>query len=339
MVIDSHVHLWPQSMADESGHRWMTPGMPLAKEHNLADYLTAVQHTYSPDLFGGFIFVETDPRHEHSDSTLAERYRGPLDEIRFLQAEISKPDFRRLLVAAVIWAPLLESTIDLRSWLSMAQQVAGEVLWPRVRGFRYLLQDITDRARFEQLVCHGSFVENLKVLGQKNFAFDVGVDQHSGGIWQLYLVADAIKQAHTDVPDSQKVICILNHLCKPNFSDDSTHYQEWCSAMKQLSMCSRVFVKLSGAFSELPDSTGSAEDVAGRLKPWIQYLVEHFGPDRLMFGSDWPVCNLGGPSESSSWSFWSEIVAAALTDPGYALDERAQQRIWQGTALEAYGVE
>ena len=42
-IIDSHIHLWPQSASNESGHSWMTPGMPLAKQHVLSDYYQAAQ--------------------------------------------------------------------------------------------------------------------------------------------------------------------------------------------------------------------------------------------------------------------------------------------------------
>ena len=61
--------------------------------------------------------------------------------------------------------------------------------------------------------------------------------------------------------------------------------------------------------------------------PYVSRLLEWFGPSRLMFGSDWPVCQLAGT--------YSQVHAAAVEALG-ALSEPERERIFGGTAIEAY---
>lgn len=53
-----------------------------------------------------------------------------------------------------------------------------------------------------------------------------------------------------------------------------------------------------------------------------------------MFGSDWPVCNVRGPGDQKSWNLWRAVVELALDR--YKLSDEARDRIWYGTAVEAY---
>ena len=80
-IIDSHIHLWPGKTANEEGHAWMTPGMPLAKPHMLEDYCKAAQSPVK-----GVVYVETDVRYQSPDGRdVATWAKGPLDEIDFLR--------------------------------------------------------------------------------------------------------------------------------------------------------------------------------------------------------------------------------------------------------------
>ena len=55
-----------------------------------------------------------------------------------------------------------------------------------------------------------------------------------------------------------------------------------------------------------------------------------------MFGSDWPVCNVKGPVSDDSWVAWEDVVKTLLEDQAYVLSGEDKDRIWQGTAREAY---
>lgn len=97
-------------------------------------------------------------------------------------------------------------------------------------------------------------------------------------------------------------------------------------------------MKLSGAFNEFADQSTPTDvaAVVAALNPFLDHVFTTF-PRRVMFGSDWPVCNVGGPKgESGNWGFWVQIVEAGLGQRGLAEEER--ERVWWGAASEAYGV-
>ena len=56
-----------------------------------------------------------------------------------------------------------------------------------------------------------------------------------------------------------------------------------------------------------------------------------------MFGSDWPVCNLIGPGNDISWGLWRDVVELILEE--YSITKEGKDRIWHGTAIEAYGLD
>ena len=95
-------------------------------------------------------------------------------------------------------------------------------------------------------------------------------------------------------------------------------------------------MKLSGAFSELSAGrvdTTSSQEIADRIKPWVDHIFDTFGPDRIMFGSDWPVCNVNGPDDDSPWVLWASTVEKLLDN---LVETTEQERVWSGTAIEAY---
>lgn len=100
-------------------------------------------------------------------------------------------------------------------------------------------------------------------------------------------------------------------------------------------------MKFSGAFSELPplrpDSEPDVVDLADRLRPWTDVVFDAFGAGRIMFGSDWPVCNIGGGGNDATWRRWQKVVEAVLDQQG--LSEEQKRGIWGGVAVKAYGVQ
>ena len=344
-IIDSHIHLWPQSASNEADHSWMTPGMPLARQHILPDYYDASNQDASGSgnsKVEGVVYVETDRYYDPPSKDLAYWARNPLEEVKFVRSivegEYGEQD-SRMLRGIVLWAPMDQPTETLREWLRLAEQTAGAETWKRIKGFRFLLQAIHDQDKFKALVLSQDFTANLKILGEHGLSFDVGVDQRSGGSWQLELVYMAMQRAHEGVPDGQKTIFIVNHLCKPDFSNrtdpDHEHvdYYRWKQSIEKLAHMSRTYIKLSGAFSELPERPTLGTDVAAQIKPWAEHAIKHFGPARVMFGSDWPVCNVNGPHDGSAWIKWVSVVKQLLDE---LVEPSEQERIWSGTALEAY---
>jgi len=115
-------------------------------------------------------------------------------------------------------------------------------------------------------------------------------------------------------------------------------FERWKSAISRMAKQDRVYMKLSGAFSELIDQDAQnpteVDVIVDCMLPWIDHIFSEFGPQRIMFGSDWPVCNVRGPGDDKAWALWVQVVDRIMRVKG--LSDLEMSRIWHGTAAEAY---
>lgn len=129
-------------------------------------------------------------------------------------------------------------------------------------------------------------------------------------------------------------------MCKPDLTVynvlTDTNYIAWRTAMFTLSKSSKTYMKLSGGFPEMTESlkSQSAEDIFMAISPWLSVVLAAFGPSRIMFASDWPVCTVG---VDGAWSKWQKIVERLCYMA--SLSDEDKKMIWGGTAIEAYGLE
>jgi L-rhamnono-1,4-lactonase len=127
----------------------------------------------------------------------------------------------------------------------------------------------------------------------------------------------------------------------PTTAAQKEDYERWKRCIQQLSSFENVYMKLSGAFSEIGDQSSTepwpVSTIVDRIAPWTQHVLECFTPRRIMFGSDWPVCNVGGPGDAISWGLWREVVVEILERA--KLSKEDKDRIWFGTAIEAYSLD
>jgi L-fuconolactonase len=120
---------------------------------------------------------------------------------------------------------------------------------------------------------------------------------------------------------------VIDHAAKPQIRDhapDSIPFQEWRLHMMRLARESRACVKLSGLVTEAAHDW----DVS-RLRPYVDVLLEHFGCERILWGSDWPVVELAGGYESW-WRATGELLGG--------LDAKMRAAILGGNALSAYSL-
>ena len=116
---------------------------------------------------------------------------------------------------------------------------------------------------------------------------------------------------------------VLDHLGKPPFV--SGDLREWSRLLRELARSDNVVAKLSGLVTEADWRTWSV----ATLQPAVHVALEAFGPERLMFGSDWPVCQLAASYEQVVDT--AQQLTAALTPT-----ERS--RVFYDTAVSAYGL-
>lgn len=177
------------------------------------------------------------------------------------------------------------------------------------------LVSIRDLAQYQEdprWLARPSVIANLQRLGQRNLSFDLLTLPP-----QLPAAIDAVKAC----PDTYFV---LDHISKPYIAKGEI--DDWASDIKRLGELPNVSVKISGMVTEAQWDNWSNDTFA----PYINAVVEAFGPNRVMFGSDWPVCLLGGT--------YSEIVGIVESVVN-TWSPSEQESFWSGTAISAYRLE
>lgn len=208
-IIDSHIHLFPESELDTLA--WNTPTNPLYKQHSLDEYTAA---TSSAPSLEGFIFLETDRKNDLKGGELdGSGWEMPLKEVSWLkrialgqplEGEGHAAEHAKLCKAIIPWAPIPSGEKVLERYVKEVEREA-EGSWGLVKGFRYLVQD-----KEKGTMLSAEFIEGLKWLGRKGFVFDLGVDLHSGGKWQLEEAMEMLERAHQGVEEGEKVTVIIS---------------------------------------------------------------------------------------------------------------------------------
>ena len=116
---------------------------------------------------------------------------------------------------------------------------------------------------------------------------------------------------------------VIDHIAKPAIRDRSIH--AWRLGMGSLAAQPNVYCKLSGMVTEANWQSWRPADFA----PYIETVLEAFGPQRVMFGSDWPVCLLAGS--------YADVMSIVMDAIG-SLSEVDRAAIIGGTATEFYGL-
>ncbi|KAF9886047.1 hypothetical protein FE257_012103 [Aspergillus nanangensis] len=352
-IIDSHIHLFPESHLPTLA--WHGPGNPLASQHSLDEYriaaATALEAT-QPTYLRGFIFLETD-RISSVEESGEKGWNHALDEVSLLTRIISGEPItgeghhegdRHLCLGVVPWAPVPGGAAALRKYMALVKErTKSEEIWKKIRGVRYLVQD-----KPSGVMLQPEFIDGLKWLGTQCLAFDLGVDARQGGVGQLREAVEMMRRLYEE--EKSDLTIVINHLCKPNLRlpyhgpesiTGHADFLEWKTLITAMARYPTTYMKLSGAFSEfLPLPSSQEPDIASLVEsvsPWTDIVFDAFGPERVMFGSDWPVCNVGGGGNGVSWGRWQRIVEGILQRRG--LDEDQKRGVWGQVAVNAYGIE
>ena len=205
-----------------------------------------------------------------------------------VQAEQSEEETRFLLGLAEdhpsIWGVV--------GWVDLADPRVGDRLAACRKstllcGFRHIVQAEPD----DRFVLRADFRRGLSCLAALDFTYDILIyPQHLPAV--IELVAMYPQQRF-----------VLDHLAKPQIR--SGKLQPWARLMFELGRATNVFCKLSGLITEADWTHWGPGD----FKPYLDVAFESFGWQRLMFGSDWPVCLLAG-----TYAQVVELVSSYLRD-------------------------
>ncbi|GIX21348.1 MAG: hydrolase [Gammaproteobacteria bacterium] len=224
-----------------------------------------------------------------------------------VQAAPSERETRLLLRVAARrpWIRGVVGWVDLAA-ADAADRLARLAAHPKFVGLRPMLQDLPDPA----WVLQPQVVASLRRAAALGLAFDALVRAPQLPVLGRLLAA---------VPGLRVVI---DHAGKPPIAAGA--FQPWADQLAALAAHPGVYCKLSGLLGEAPPGADAAT-----LRPWVAHLLECFGPERLIWGSDWPV--LTAVADYGRWRGLCETLLRGLP-------AAARRRIGRDNAVEFYRV-
>ena len=225
-----------------------------------------------------------------------------------VQARQSVAESRWLLGLAEA-SPIIRGVVgwvDLRS-AGVAAELAELSAHEKFVGVRHVVQDEPD----PRFVLGADFVRGLRQLQSYGLTYD------------LLIYPQQLPAAVQLVAMLPEQPFVLDHLAKPRIKTGAI--QEWRRDVEALAQHGNVCCKVSGMVTEADWRGWKPAD----FTPYLDVVLQAFGPERLMFGSDWPVCLLAGE--------YAEVVGIVADFFG-RLSAAEQQFIWGGTATRFYGL-
>jgi predicted TIM-barrel fold metal-dependent hydrolase len=189
------------------------------------------------------------------------------------------------------------------------ERIAGQRL---LKGVRRILHTEPDH-----LSTTTTFVENVKSLEDYGLTFDICV------------MARQLLQAINLVKRCPNVDFILDHCGNPNLRSDAEEkeFEEWSERLREIASLPNVVCKISGIVVNTDLTAGQTVWTAETLRPAVEHVIACFGWDRVMFGSDWPVCVL-----ASSYKQWVEALSFLTRDAG----AENQRKLFYENAMRVY---
>ncbi len=197
-------------------------------------------------------------------------------------------------------------------WVDLRDEAVDDVLAElashrRFVGVRHVVQDEPD----DRFLVRSEFVRGLRKLAAHRLTYDLLIYPH-----QLPAAIELVRL----LPEQPFV---LDHLAKPQIK--AGELSPWGEQIRELAQSPNVWCKVSGVVTEADWHSWKPSD----FTPYFEVALEAFGPGRMMFGSDWPVCQL-----AADYSAVHELASTAWT--GLSADELAA--VWGGNCARFYGL-
>lgn len=215
------------------------------------------------------------------------------EQTNFLLDLASKNDFIKGVVG---WVDLLDKNV--------ANRLHHFSVYEKLKGFRHVVQGEAD-----DFMLRNDFRNGIAALKQFDFTYDILIFHR-----QLPAAIDLVNS----FPDQAFVI---DHIAKPDIKSGTI--ASWKKDITEIAKAENVMCKISGMVTEADWNHWQTAD----LKPYLDVIFESFSANNLMFGSDWPVCNLAAD--------YSKVVRT-LEDYISQLSTQDQQKIWYNNAKSFY---
>jgi L-fuconolactonase len=245
----------------------------------------------------------------------------------FLPADL-KPHLSAAGVQKTIFVQVQHNVEETRWALGLAEEypfIAGVVGWvdlasascetlllelkqhPKFVGVRHLTQGESD----DDFIVRADVLRGLGILQKHGVPFD------------LLLYVKHLRHVPALARHLPELPMVIDHLAKPNIKD--RRMEEWLPGFRAAAAFSNIYCKLSGLVTEADWRHWQPAD----LKPYVQTALDCFGPQRLLFGSDWPVCTLAGSYQQ---------VYDSMMDALGPLSDADRQAIFGETARKFYRI-
>jgi L-fuconolactonase len=177
----------------------------------------------------------------------------------------------------------------------------------KLKGFRSMLQAEADRSA----MLKPAFKQGISQLQRFGYTYD------------LLVLPDQLAYANELVSSFPDQPFVLDHIGKPNIR--FRLFEDWVKDISELARHENVYCKVSGMVTEADYRLWKFED----FKPYLDVIFERFGIERIMFGSDWPVCRLAAT--------YGEVMGIL---EGYTADfsKQEQDLFWGGNAMKFYNI-
>ncbi len=186
--------------------------------------------------------------------------------------------------------------------------IAAYAAKPLARGVRRLIQSHVDKPGW---CLQPDFIKGVQLLSKYGLSFDLCIYHQQMG--------DAIELAER----CPKVNIVLDHIGKPGIA--AGYREPWRTQMAKLARLPNVSCKISGVVTEADHSTWAVEQVV----PYVREVIDAFGFERVMFGSDWPVVNL-----AASFGEWIKIADSVVSTASAG----EQAKFWRENARQFYRI-
>jgi L-fuconolactonase len=163
----------------------------------------------------------------------------------------------------------------------------------KLKGLRHVIQGEKD----ENYILRADFNSGITAM------------QGSGLVYDILIFERHLPQTVDFVDEHPKQLFVVDHVAKPLIA--AGKLEPWATHMRELARREHVFCKVSGMVTEA-DWVGKTVTLE-MLRPYLDVVVEAFGPERLMAGSDWPVCLVG--TEYGAWFRMLEEYFKGFSEP------------------------
>jgi L-fuconolactonase len=261
----------------------------------VATRIDAHQHYWNPDrgdygwltpdlapLYRTFVPADLAPLRAAArvDKTVVVQAAATVEETRYL-LDLARNEAS--IAGVVGWVPLLE--VDAPALIA---ELARE---PKFKGVRPMLQDLPD----DNWIANPALAPAIEALITHDLAFDA------------LIFARHVDALETFIQRFPKLRVVVDHGAKPAIRDGAAGWQPWANGIERLARFSQVHCKLSGLATEAAPGWTEAT-----MRPYVDHLLVHFSPSRLMWGSDWPVLNLNG--DYLTWHAVANELLASLSE-------------------------